>query len=136
PGRRHVDGHDDIFDMVDIYMFTVIALIRMVLQLGGFYEEENVGRTEVPVSKEADVGRTKEYVVKQVTVEEVVDGSFEEDVEQDEANEIVEPNVDVNLFGQVLVVGLDSNNGIYPLACALVEAEILGPLDPLGRLCL
>ncbi|GJV92939.1 hypothetical protein Tco_1540752 [Tanacetum coccineum] len=55
-GRRYVDGHDDIFDMVDIDIFTMIALNKMVLQLGytGFYEEANVGRTEGPVSKEAD----------------------------------------------------------------------------------
>ncbi|GJX84880.1 retrovirus-related pol polyprotein from transposon TNT 1-94, partial [Tanacetum coccineum] len=34
PGRRYVDGHVDIFDMVDIDLFTIIALNRMVLQLG------------------------------------------------------------------------------------------------------
>ncbi|GJU56594.1 hypothetical protein Tco_1230308 [Tanacetum coccineum] len=34
PGRRYVDGHVDIFDMVDIDLFSVIALNRMVLQLG------------------------------------------------------------------------------------------------------
>nr|GEU39321.1 hypothetical protein [Tanacetum cinerariifolium] len=34
PGRRYVDGYVDIFDMVDIDMFTVIAVNRMVLQLG------------------------------------------------------------------------------------------------------
>nr|GEW16125.1 chaperone protein DnaJ 15-like [Tanacetum cinerariifolium] len=59
-GRRYVDGHVDMFDMVDIDLFSVIALNKMVLQLG-----------------------------------------------------------------QVLAaVGLDSNNEIYPLAYALVEAEI------------
>ncbi|GJX26570.1 ribonuclease H-like domain-containing protein [Tanacetum coccineum] len=34
PCRRYVDGHVDIFDMVDIDLFSVIALNRMVLQLG------------------------------------------------------------------------------------------------------
>ncbi|GJZ81709.1 hypothetical protein Tco_0646703 [Tanacetum coccineum] len=34
PGKRYVDGHVDIFDMVDIDLFTVIALNKMNLQLG------------------------------------------------------------------------------------------------------
>ncbi|GKA26227.1 ribonuclease H-like domain-containing protein [Tanacetum coccineum] len=34
PGRRYVDGHVNIFDIVDIDLFSVIALNRMVLQLG------------------------------------------------------------------------------------------------------
>ncbi|GKB79286.1 hypothetical protein Tco_0946181 [Tanacetum coccineum] len=34
PGKRYVDGHVGIFDMVDIDLFTVIALNRMVMQLG------------------------------------------------------------------------------------------------------
>ncbi|GJX29496.1 hypothetical protein Tco_0237575 [Tanacetum coccineum] len=34
PGKRFIDGHVDIFDMVDINLFSVIALNRMVLQLG------------------------------------------------------------------------------------------------------
>ncbi|GJR16866.1 hypothetical protein Tco_0965393 [Tanacetum coccineum] len=33
-GRRYVDGHVDIFDMVDIDLFIMPALNRMVLQLG------------------------------------------------------------------------------------------------------
>ncbi|GKE85945.1 hypothetical protein Tco_1559687, partial [Tanacetum coccineum] len=53
-------------------------------------EEADVGRTEVPVSEEADVGRTEEHVVEQVIVEEVVDGSFEEDVEHGNGQEAVE----------------------------------------------
>nr|GEU51306.1 hypothetical protein [Tanacetum cinerariifolium] len=39
PSRRYVDGHVDIFDMVDIDLFIMIAFNRMVLQLrytGGF----------------------------------------------------------------------------------------------------
>ncbi|GKD78349.1 hypothetical protein Tco_1340970, partial [Tanacetum coccineum] len=35
PCRRYVDGHVDMFDMVDIDLFRVIVLNRMVLQLGG-----------------------------------------------------------------------------------------------------
>ncbi|GJW65810.1 retrovirus-related pol polyprotein from transposon TNT 1-94 [Tanacetum coccineum] len=34
PGKRYVDGHHDIFDMVDIELFNVIALNKMVLRLG------------------------------------------------------------------------------------------------------
>ncbi|GKE20185.1 hypothetical protein Tco_1431697 [Tanacetum coccineum] len=33
-GRRYVNGHVDIFDMVDIDLFTVVALNMMVVQLG------------------------------------------------------------------------------------------------------
>ncbi|GKC83075.1 hypothetical protein Tco_1138792, partial [Tanacetum coccineum] len=33
PGRRYVNGHVDIFNMVDIDLFTVTALNKMVLQL-------------------------------------------------------------------------------------------------------
>ncbi|GJZ56987.1 hypothetical protein Tco_0612481, partial [Tanacetum coccineum] len=179
PGRKYVDGHVDIFDMVDIDLFTVIAVNRMVLQLcyqgsvcdsvtsrslpqhdsstpgkdsicesvtprcmphgsginnSGLshdesfkvndldlnlniietqtklhvlevlvfeeadvgrievpvYEEADVGRTKVPVSKEADFGRTEEHVVEQVIVGDVVDDSYEEDVEQGNGQEAVE----------------------------------------------
>nr|GEY34354.1 hypothetical protein [Tanacetum cinerariifolium] len=34
PGRRYADGHVNIFDMVDINMFSVVVLNMMVLQLG------------------------------------------------------------------------------------------------------
>ncbi|GJX88114.1 hypothetical protein Tco_0340128 [Tanacetum coccineum] len=34
PGRTHVDGHVDIFDLVDIDLFTVVVLNMMVVQLG------------------------------------------------------------------------------------------------------
>ncbi|GJY71315.1 hypothetical protein Tco_0475018 [Tanacetum coccineum] len=34
PGKRYVDGHEDIFDTVNIDLFTVIALNKIVLQLG------------------------------------------------------------------------------------------------------
>ncbi|GJT14852.1 hypothetical protein Tco_0873558 [Tanacetum coccineum] len=34
PGRRYVDGHVDIFDMVDIDLFTVVVLNMMVVQIG------------------------------------------------------------------------------------------------------
>ncbi|GJR24344.1 hypothetical protein Tco_0972871 [Tanacetum coccineum] len=34
PGRRYFDGHVDIFNMVDIDLFSVVALNMMVLQLG------------------------------------------------------------------------------------------------------
>ncbi|GJZ81710.1 hypothetical protein Tco_0646704 [Tanacetum coccineum] len=57
-------------------------------------EEADVGRTEVPVFEEVDVGRTEEHVVEQVIVEEVVDGSFEEDVEQGNGQEAVEAHSD------------------------------------------
>ncbi|GKA84955.1 hypothetical protein Tco_0806609, partial [Tanacetum coccineum] len=33
-GRRYFDGHVDIFDMVDINLFSVVALNMMVVQLG------------------------------------------------------------------------------------------------------
>ncbi|GKB04416.1 hypothetical protein Tco_0832559 [Tanacetum coccineum] len=56
------------------------------------FEEADVSRTEVLVSEKA--GRTEEHVVEQV-----IDGSSEEDVKHDEENEIVEPDVDVHLFG-------------------------------------
>ncbi|GJV54963.1 hypothetical protein Tco_1455968 [Tanacetum coccineum] len=40
PGRMYVSGHIDIFDMVDIDLFTVIALNMMVLKLGYTGESE------------------------------------------------------------------------------------------------
>ncbi|GKD45422.1 hypothetical protein Tco_1270067 [Tanacetum coccineum] len=39
-GRRYVDGQVDIFDMVDIEIFNVIVLNKMVLQLGYTVEFE------------------------------------------------------------------------------------------------
>nr|GEX17286.1 hypothetical protein [Tanacetum cinerariifolium] len=38
PGKQYVDGHVDIFDMVDIELFNVIALNKMVLQLDYKFE--------------------------------------------------------------------------------------------------
>ncbi|GKC26202.1 hypothetical protein Tco_1033496 [Tanacetum coccineum] len=40
PGRVYVSGHQDIFDMVDIDLFTVIALNMMVVKLGYTGESE------------------------------------------------------------------------------------------------
>ncbi|GJW29611.1 hypothetical protein Tco_0046486 [Tanacetum coccineum] len=40
PGIRYVDGHVNIFDMVDIDLFTVITLNMMVVQLGYTGESE------------------------------------------------------------------------------------------------
>ncbi|GJV00245.1 hypothetical protein Tco_1329515 [Tanacetum coccineum] len=40
PGRMYVNGHVDIFDMVDIDLFTVVALNMMVVQLGYTGESE------------------------------------------------------------------------------------------------
>ncbi|GJW09922.1 hypothetical protein Tco_1575749 [Tanacetum coccineum] len=40
PGRMYVSGHVDIFDMVDIDLFTVVALNMMVLKLGYTGESE------------------------------------------------------------------------------------------------
>ncbi|GJW64552.1 hypothetical protein Tco_0116436 [Tanacetum coccineum] len=40
PGRRYVDGRVNIFDMVDIDLFTMIVLNKMVLQLGYTCEYE------------------------------------------------------------------------------------------------
>ncbi|GJT30867.1 mitochondrial import inner membrane translocase subunit TIM22-like protein [Tanacetum coccineum] len=40
PSRRYVDGHVDIFDMVGIELFNVIALNKMVSQLGYIGESE------------------------------------------------------------------------------------------------
>ncbi|GKF01650.1 hypothetical protein Tco_0028573 [Tanacetum coccineum] len=40
PGRMYVSGRVDIFDMVDINLFTVVALNMMVLKLGYTDESE------------------------------------------------------------------------------------------------
>ncbi|GJR94815.1 hypothetical protein Tco_0266989 [Tanacetum coccineum] len=40
PGRTYVDGHVDIFDLVDIDLFTVVVLNMMVVQLGYKGESE------------------------------------------------------------------------------------------------
>ncbi|GKD06953.1 hypothetical protein Tco_1186638, partial [Tanacetum coccineum] len=40
PDRMYFDGHVDIFDMVDIDMFIVVALNMMVVQLGYTGESE------------------------------------------------------------------------------------------------
>ncbi|GJW47262.1 hypothetical protein Tco_0078908 [Tanacetum coccineum] len=42
PGRRYFDGHVDIFDMVDIDLFTVVALNMMVVQLGYTGDSESL----------------------------------------------------------------------------------------------
>nr|GFA92522.1 hypothetical protein [Tanacetum cinerariifolium] len=54
----------------------------------GFVDVVEVGRTEVPVSREAS--RTEEHVVEHDIVEEVVDGSYEEDVEHGNDQEAIE----------------------------------------------
>ncbi|GKC44048.1 hypothetical protein Tco_1061770 [Tanacetum coccineum] len=40
PGRMYVNGHVDIFVMIDIDLFTVVALNMMVVQLGYISESE------------------------------------------------------------------------------------------------
>nr|GEX89589.1 hypothetical protein [Tanacetum cinerariifolium] len=181
--RRYIDGHVDIFDMVDIDLFSVIVLNRMVLQLGytgefepmyynylrllstldeglyalacseiysyGLSRDEsfrvdkldlnvnltgdlNVSQTEtqaeVSVFEEADVGRIEcnllssgislpqqgelffieieEHIIEHVIVEEVIDGSSEEDVEQGNGQEAVKAHSDEQVDYDV--EGIDS----------------------------
>ncbi|GKD30621.1 hypothetical protein Tco_1241399 [Tanacetum coccineum] len=40
PGRMYVSGHADIFDMVNIDLFTIVALNMMVVKLGYTGESE------------------------------------------------------------------------------------------------
>nr|GEV53719.1 hypothetical protein [Tanacetum cinerariifolium] len=54
PGRMYVSGHVDIFDMLDIDLFTVIALNMMVLKLG---------YTDVPNLVSNDVLEKEDVVV-------------------------------------------------------------------------
>ncbi|GJR84146.1 hypothetical protein Tco_0154931 [Tanacetum coccineum] len=83
----------------------------------------NESDTYVDLELAGDVGRTKEHVVEHVRIDEVVHGSGEEVVEQgngeefvkhdddllvDEENEIVEPDVDVHLFGITKDVPFDN----------------------------
>ncbi|GKC45270.1 hypothetical protein Tco_1062992, partial [Tanacetum coccineum] len=68
--------------------------------------------TEVPVFEEADVGGTQEHIVEQVIVEDYV--NTDDDFLVDEENEIVEPDVDVHLFGISMDVPFD-NIGITNL---------------------
>ncbi|GKA24185.1 hypothetical protein Tco_0710218 [Tanacetum coccineum] len=140
--RRYFDGHVDIFDMVDVDLFTIVALNMMFIQLGyigessldeGLYAlsysyrrpppwvratiediTDELGSTaviehrfekifddlglnlnehvdlnvsqiktqyELPVSKEPDVGRTRELIMEEVMVEDYV--SSREDGEHD-----------------------------------------------------
>nr|GEU54536.1 hypothetical protein [Tanacetum cinerariifolium] len=99
--RKYVDGHVDIFDMVDINLFTVIALNRMVLQLRytehGFTVVNSYQRPPPQVRATIEDISQPGYGVDNsglshdesfgvddldlnVRVNEVVDGSDEEDV--------------------------------------------------------
>ncbi|GKC84923.1 hypothetical protein Tco_1140640 [Tanacetum coccineum] len=40
PGRMYVNGHVDIFDMIDIDLFTIVTLNMMVVQIGYIGESE------------------------------------------------------------------------------------------------
>nr|GEX83018.1 reverse transcriptase domain-containing protein [Tanacetum cinerariifolium] len=77
--------------------------------------------THVNVELGFDVGRTEEHVVEHVRVDEVIHNSGEEAVEQvDEENEIVDPDVDVHLFGITKDVSFDN---IY--VTSLLPEEVL-----------
>ncbi|GJX50342.1 putative ribonuclease H-like domain-containing protein [Tanacetum coccineum] len=90
---QEVDIEDRVIeDVIGQLLFEETKLDEetvVILQVPMF-EEADVGRTEVSVFEEVDVGRTEEHVVEQVIVEEVVDGSFEEDVEHGNGEEAVE----------------------------------------------
>nr|GEU53114.1 hypothetical protein [Tanacetum cinerariifolium] len=60
---------------------------------------EDVGRPQVPVSNEADFGRTQEHIVEQVIVKDYV--SYEEGVEQGNGQEVVEASSDEQFFYDV-----------------------------------
>nr|GEW85032.1 hypothetical protein [Tanacetum cinerariifolium] len=136
--RRYVDGHVDIFDMVDIDLFSVIVLNMMVLQLGytcefepmyydylrllstldeGLYalacsgidsyglsrdESFRVDKLDLNVNLTVDLNvsqaetqaEIEEHIIEHVIVEEVVDGSSEEDVEQGNGQEAVKAHSD------------------------------------------
>nr|GEW42480.1 transposase, MuDR, MULE transposase domain protein [Tanacetum cinerariifolium] len=110
----YVDGHDDIFDMVDIDLFTIVVMNMMVVQLGytedmmrqlSFEENELNGEagfggvagsevsTQEPVVKEV---RTQEPIVKDVIVEDYV--SSREDVEQGNGQKDVSAPSDGHFF--------------------------------------
>nr|GEY85772.1 hypothetical protein [Tanacetum cinerariifolium] len=56
PGRMHVSGRVDIFDMVDIDLFTVVALNIMVLKLGYTGESEPMFYNYLTPLTSLDVG--------------------------------------------------------------------------------
>ncbi|GJR67417.1 ribonuclease H-like domain-containing protein [Tanacetum coccineum] len=64
----YVSDRVDIFDMVDIDLFTVFALNMMVLKLGYTVETQS----ELPVSKEPDVGPTQEPILAEVSTQEPI----------------------------------------------------------------
>ncbi|GJV59774.1 hypothetical protein Tco_1465874 [Tanacetum coccineum] len=101
PGRRYVDGHIDIFDMVGIDLFSVVALNMMVLQLGytgsgidssGLSHDKSFEVDDLDLNlNEPDVSRTQEHVVQQVIVKDYA--SSEEDDKHSNGQEAVEaPN--------------------------------------------
>ncbi|GKE59706.1 hypothetical protein Tco_1498891, partial [Tanacetum coccineum] len=121
---------DDLDLTIDLNVSQTETQVEVHVSEVFVSKEADVRRTEVLVFEEAGVGRTEEHIVERVIVEEVVNGSFEEDVEHgidsayetqyhvessedsedddedddddflvDEENEIVEPDVDVHLFG-------------------------------------
>nr|GEX39176.1 hypothetical protein [Tanacetum cinerariifolium] len=112
-GRMYVSGHEDIFDVVDVDLFSVIALNMMVVKLetkldgetsfadvartgvssSGLSHDESFGvvdldlnlnesinlnvsqietQSELHVSEEPDVGRTKEPLVAKVRTQETL----------------------------------------------------------------
>nr|GEY21266.1 hypothetical protein [Tanacetum cinerariifolium] len=218
PGRMYVCGQDDIFDMVDIDLFIVVAMNMMVVQLvkviddvmrqlsfaetkldgeAGFADVAGSGmdssvlshdesfrvddvdlnlnehvnlnvfqvetQYKLHVSEEPDVGKTQEPIVVEVSTQEPIvaecngefnesapgDGQFfydnegidttydvqssedagtddddkDEDFLVDEENEIVDPDVDVHLFGISMDLPFDNISVINLVPDDVLEGD-------------
>ncbi|GJX23914.1 hypothetical protein Tco_0228359 [Tanacetum coccineum] len=72
---------DDLDLTIDLNVSQTETQVEVHVSEVFVSKEADVRRTEVLVFEEVGVGRTKEHIVERVIVEEVVNGSFEEDVE-------------------------------------------------------
>ncbi|GJY89482.1 retrovirus-related pol polyprotein from transposon TNT 1-94 [Tanacetum coccineum] len=177
----YVDGHVDIFDMIDIDLFSVVALNMMVVQLSYtgklellFYNylrplttlDEGLYALACEVDVRFLATRVRSLKLIEVyiehgvtainsyqrpppnvraTIEDITETSgsaviehrsekyyTDDDFLVDEENEIVEPNVDVHLFGISMDVPFD-NIGITNLVSDdVLEVEDVDVINPGG----
>nr|GEV34498.1 hypothetical protein [Tanacetum cinerariifolium] len=142
-GRMYVDGHVDIFDMIDIDLFSVVALNMMVVQLD--YTERSVTAVNSyqrppPLVRETieDITKTGSNAVINDVIRQLSFKETELDEEEgfgdvaDEENKIVEPDVDVHLFGTSMDVPFDNIGITNIVPDDVLEGENVDVINPNG----
>nr|GEY99547.1 hypothetical protein [Tanacetum cinerariifolium] len=96
-------SHDESFVVDDLNLN-----LNVIVDLNVFQTETQTELhvAEVLVFEEVDVGRTKEHIVEQVIVEDVVDDSYEKDAKHGNGQEAIEARSDEQVNYDV--VGIDS----------------------------